>query len=106
MRALSNLVDNSLKYSPSGARIRLVGEQTTAHTIIRVIDDGDGIPPEYLPDRIFEPLVRVRPRDGIVGTGLGLSIVKKIAHMHGGAVQVESALGKGTTITVLLPRAA
>jgi signal transduction histidine kinase len=106
VRAISNLVDNSLKYSPTGTRIRIVSERTPEHYIIRIVDDGEGIPPEYLPDRIFEPLVRVKPREGVTGSGLGLSIVKKIAQMHGGAVSVESALGRGTTMTLVLPRPA
>jgi signal transduction histidine kinase len=102
-RALSNLVDNSLKYSSYGCRVRIVGERAAQHILLKVIDDGEGIPPEYLPDRIFEAMVRVKPRDGIAGTGLGLSIVRKIAQMHGGAIQVESALGRGTTMTLVLP---
>lgn len=103
VRAVSNLVDNSLKYSPIGSRVRIVGERTNAHVVVKVIDDGEGIPPEYLPDRVFEAMVRVKPRDGIFGSGLGLSIVKKIAQMHGGAVSAESTLGRGTTMTLVLP---
>jgi signal transduction histidine kinase len=106
VRAISNLVDNSLKYSGRGAKVRIVSERTPQHYLIKIVDDGEGIPPEFLPDRIFEPLVRVKPREGASGTGLGLSIVRKIAQMHGGAINVESALGRGTTMTVVLPRPA
>jgi len=67
-----------------------------------VIDNGDGIPPDYLPDRIFEALVRARPKEG--GSGLGLAIVKKIVEMHKGTIAVESALRKGTTFTICLPK--
>lgn len=104
VRAVSNLVDNSLKYSSLAAIIRITLESTDTHHYLRVIDTGDGIPPEYLPDQIFEALVRVRPRDGVSGSGLGLSIVRKIAEMHNGSVAAESQLGKGTTITLCLPR--
>jgi signal transduction histidine kinase len=100
-RALSNLVENSLKYSKPGASVQLILETTGNMAVVRVRDTGDGIPPEYLPDRIFEPLVRARAKDS--GSGLGLAIVKKIAQLHGGTVSAESTLGKGTTITLCLP---
>jgi signal transduction histidine kinase len=105
VRALSNLVDNSLKYSSTGTTVTMALELAPEQYGIKVIDNGEGIPAEFLPDRIFEALVRVRPRDGIAGSGLGLSIVKKIAQLHGGTVNVESTLNKGTTITLCLPRA-
>lgn len=104
VRAIGNLVDNALKYSGAGAVIRLAGELSPGHTVVKVIDDGEGIPPEFLPDRIFEALVRVKPRDGVSGSGLGLNIVKKIVQMHGGSIMAESHLGHGTTMTILLPR--
>jgi signal transduction histidine kinase len=102
VRAISNLVDNSLKYSSAGAVVRLTLESTSSDYLLKVGDTGDGIPPEYLPNRIFEALVRVRAKDG--GSGLGLSIVKKIVELHGGQIAVESALGKGTLITLCLPK--
>lgn len=102
VRAISNLVDNSLKYSSAGAVVRLTLESTNSDYLLKVGDTGDGIPPEYLPNRIFEALVRVRAKDG--GSGLGLSIVKKIVELHGGQIAVESALGKGTLITLCLPK--
>ncbi|MFN8419184.1 MAG: sensor histidine kinase [Anaerolineae bacterium] len=103
MRALGNLVDNSLKYAKSGAQVRIVLETNAGVYQLRVIDTGDGIPPDYLPNRIFEPLVRAR-KDGISGGGLGLSIVKKIVEMHGGAITAESEIGQGTTMTITLRR--
>jgi two-component system phosphate regulon sensor histidine kinase PhoR len=101
-RALSNLVDNSLKYSRAGAEVRLSLEATAENYLLRVADTGDGIPPEYLPERIFEPLVRARQKDS--GSGLGLAIVKKIVQLHHGDITAESELGKGTTFTVCLPK--
>ena len=100
-RALSNLVDNSLKYSRSGAQIRVSLEKADDQYVIRVVDTGDGIPPELLPDKIFEALVRGRPHDS--GSGLGLSIVKKIVELHHGSISAESIVGKGTIITLWLP---
>lgn len=102
MRAFSNLVDNSLKYSQTSAVISLSLTPQRDEIMITVADTGEGIPPEYLPYRIFEPLVRARPSDG--GSGLGLAIVKKIFDLHHGSISVESERGKGTTMTAILPK--
>ncbi len=104
VRAIGNLVDNALKYSARGAIVRIDGEMSPGHIVVKVIDNGEGIPPEFLPDRIFEALVRVRHRDGASGSGLGLNIVRKIAEMHGGTIMAESRLGHGTTMTLVMPR--
>lgn len=104
VRALSNLVDNSLKYTRQGTVVRIHLEMDDANYRLTVSDNGEGIPPEFLPDRIFEPLVRVRASDGGGGSGLGLSIVRKIVEMHHGSISIESQLGQGTTITIGLPK--
>ncbi len=103
-RAFLNLIDNSLKYSESGARVRVKLEANGTDYILSFSDNGLGIPPEYLPDRIFEPLVRARPQGS--GSGLGLSIARKIFEMHGGGITAQSTVGVGTTMTVRLPRPA
>jgi signal transduction histidine kinase len=102
VRAFENLIDNSLKYSDAGAQVRVRLEDQTSNYAIYFIDNGIGIPPEYLPDRIFEPLVRARSHQ--TGSGLGLSIAKKIFEMHGGGIVAQSKLGQGTTMTVRLPK--
>lgn len=102
VRALGNLVDNSLKYTSEGAIVRLLLDKSPKHYFVRVSDTGSGIPPEYLPHRIFEPLVRVRPGGGALGSGLGLSIVQKIVELHHATISVESTLGEGTTFTLCL----
>lgn len=104
VRALGNLVDNSLKYSRSGGLVRLELTSWPEQHVLKVIDTGDGIPPEYLPDRVFEPLVRARPKDEGSGSGFGLSIVRKIVELHGGSIAAESVVGQGTTMTLCLPR--
>ena len=101
---LYNLLDNAVKYSHPGGKIRLQANRQNDEVILTVTDTGIGISEADLP-RVFERFYRAdkaRSRE-LGGTGLGLSIVKHIAHMHGGRVEAESALGQGTTIRVLLP---
>jgi signal transduction histidine kinase len=106
-QAVSNLVDNAIKYTPDGGTVIVEGEARNGMVAISVADTGIGIAPEHLP-RIFERFYRVdRSRSrALGGTGLGLSIVKHIATSHGGDVEVKSAEGRGTRFTLLLPRAA
>lgn len=99
-----NLLDNAVKYSGNGSAIRLASERRNSEVILTVSDSGVGIGREDLP-RIFERFYRAdkaRSRE-FGGTGLGLSIVKHIVQLHGGRVEAESELGKGTTIRVVLP---
>jgi two-component system phosphate regulon sensor histidine kinase PhoR len=99
-----NLLDNAVKYSPEKGEVRLQAAPRGDEIALSVSDDGSGISQEDLP-RIFERFYRAdkaRSRE-LGGTGLGLSIVKHIAQLHGGRVEAESELGRGTTIRVLLP---
>jgi two-component system, OmpR family, phosphate regulon sensor histidine kinase PhoR len=101
-----NLLDNALKYSNKNGELRLQAQCRGNEIALSVIDNGVGISSEDLP-RIFERFYRAdkaRSRE-LGGTGLGLSIVKHIAQLHGGRVEAESELGKGTTIRVILPTA-
>jgi two-component system phosphate regulon sensor histidine kinase PhoR len=103
-QAVINLIDNAVKYSPEGSRIRVEAHQDQTQASIAVADEGCGIPPEHLP-RIFERFYVVdksRSRK-LGGTGLGLAIVKHIAQAHGGRVAVTSTPGKGSTFTIHLP---
>ena len=99
-----NLLDNAVKYSNKNGEIRLAAARHGTEATLSVSDNGIGIGPEDLP-RIFERFYRAdkaRSRE-MGGTGLGLSIVKHIAQLHSGRVEAESELGKGTTISVILP---
>ena len=102
-----NLLDNAVKYSKPGGTVFLRAESEPDGVRLSVADQGAGIAPDDLP-RIFERFYRAdKSRSSEQsGTGLGLSIVKHIAQLHGGSVKAQSELGKGTTISVLLPVAA
>jgi two-component system, OmpR family, phosphate regulon sensor histidine kinase PhoR len=103
--ALHNLLDNAVKFSPENGRILLRGVRCGSNVVLSVADNGIGISREHLP-RIFERFYRAdkaRSRE-LGGTGLGLAIVKHIAQLHGGRVEAESELGRGTTIRVVLPQ--
>jgi heavy metal sensor kinase len=101
-----NILDNAIRYTPSGGAVSgsLVRKEGNAY--VTVCDTGAGIPPEHLP-HIFDRFYRVdnaRSRaDG--GTGLGLAIASSIAKLHGGEIQVESQVGKGSAFYVTLPLA-
>jgi two-component system phosphate regulon sensor histidine kinase PhoR len=99
-----NLLDNAVKYSNPGGTVFLRAEPSSSTLRISVTDQGAGISREDLP-RIFERFYRADKSRSAEhsGTGLGLSIVKHIAQLHGGTVEAQSELGKGTTIALVLP---
>jgi two-component system sensor histidine kinase SenX3 len=105
--AVSNLLDNAVKYSPDGVHISVeLDAPDEDHVVLRVRDRGVGIPEHEL-KRIFKRFYRVTQRSlsQVKGTGLGLFIVRSIARKHGGRVFAESeGSGKGTTVTLELPR--
>lgn len=102
--AISNLLDNAVKYSPQGGHVRLDVRQNERMVVLRVEDEGIGIPQENI-RHLFEPFYRAENVGDIGGTGLGLAIVKQAIEMHGGTIEVESVIGKGTAVTVRLPLA-
>lgn len=102
-RALSNLLDNAVKYSPPGSEVLLSVAREGADAVLSVRDRGVGIPEADLP-HVFERFRRAaNVRESVEGTGLGLVAVRQIAEAHGGSVQVESAEGRGSTFTLRLP---
>ena len=102
-QVILNLVGNALKFTPQGGSVRVGVTETTTQLELSVRDDGPGIPAADV-SRIFEPYQQAH-RDR-KGSGLGLAIVKELVSAHGGSVGVDSVEGKGTCITVCLPRAA
>lgn len=97
-----NLLTNALKYSPGNSPVYLTLTCEDDRLIVEVKDNGIGIPPEDQP-YILEPFRRARNAGTVRGSGMGLAIVKKAVDLHGGTLSFESALGVGTTFTVVLP---
>lgn len=99
-----NLVGNALKYTPRGGHIQVGARPQADSVMVRVQDDGPGIPAADQPF-IFDRFYRVRDeaRAGVEGNGLGLAIVKAVAEQHGGQVSVDSAPGRGACFDVSLP---
>jgi two-component system phosphate regulon sensor histidine kinase PhoR len=103
---LHNLIGNALKYGRPDTPIRVTLKAVGDKVQLRVIDEGDGVPPEHLP-RLTERFYRVdagRSR-AVGGTGLGLAIVKHIAERHRAVLDIASRVGEGTTVTVTFPAA-
>jgi len=101
--AITNLLNNAIKFTPQHGKVSLSITHKDDKLIIRISDTGMGIPKDAL-GKIFDRFYRVyRPGKQIQGTGLGLAIVKKIVEMHGGRIEVESEVDRGTTFTIVLP---
>ena len=104
-QVFTNLVDNAIKFTPSGGRIALTATLAGSGVQVQVVDTGAGISPENLP-HIFDRFFQVDPsssNDQKHGSGLGLAIVKEIVGAHGGKISVRSEPGMGSTFTVYLP---
>jgi heavy metal sensor kinase len=102
LRALANLIDNALKYTPAGGRVEVVLSQSADRVEIAVRDSGPGIPAADLP-HLFERFYRGDRSRHLPGNGLGLSLARAVAHAHGGDIRVESSLGSGSTFILSLP---
>ena len=106
IQVVSNIVNNAVKYSPSGGSVTVTSAQDGGFALVSVADSGVGIPPDEIA-LVFERFRRARTgaAHSIPGTGLGLAIVRQIVDMHGGRVWVESAVGFGTTFHFTVPMA-
>jgi two-component system sensor histidine kinase ResE len=101
-RMLSNLLGNAIKYTPPGGAVKVKLNCQDDHVKLIVEDTGVGIAPDHLP-HIFDRFYRVPSADPEKGLGLGLSFVAWIVKAHGGTVDVQSELDKGTRFIVTLP---
>lgn len=103
-RALGNLLDNAIKFTPSGGEVRVRAWSEGEWVAIEVADTGPGIPPEDLP-RIFERFYRGDRHRGSGGSGLGLAIARHAVEAHGGRIQAFSEPGRGARFVFTLPAA-
>lgn len=103
-QVLLNILTNAVKYTPDGGQILLRAAANRSHVAISVRDNGIGIPKEDQP-HLFERFYRVEKSrtTGAGGTGLGLAIAKELVEAHGGKIKLNSVLGRGTELTVILP---
>lgn len=108
-RAVANLVENALRFTPAGGRITLAAKRDGERVTVQVADTGAGIAAAdlaHLFDRFYQARSHAGPATGEGGKGLGLAIVKRIAELHGGSVDVHSRPGAGTTVSLHLPATA
>jgi two-component system phosphate regulon sensor histidine kinase PhoR len=105
-RVVTNLVSNAIKYTPAGGRITVRSHMSDEHAVVEVQDTGHGIPLEAM-GKLFQKFYRVEQNARVApGTGLGLALVKHLVEqIHGGTIEVESQVGRGSTFRVLLPLA-
>src|SRR5438093_1333329 len=101
-RALSNLLDNALRFTPDGGKITIATETKPDRTELALEDTGCGIPPQHLA-HVCDRFYRVDSSRSSKGTGLGLALVKSITDLHAGSVAVASKVDRGTTVTLTFP---
>jgi signal transduction histidine kinase len=99
-----NLLTNAVKFTPAGGRVTVETGPHGNRATLRVCDTGQGIPADELP-RIFERFFRGQGASGVEGSGIGLAVVSELVHGHHGDLDVTSEPGRGTQVTVTLPRA-
>ena len=103
-QVVTNLLGNALKFTPAGGRVTVRTRQDGADAVLTVSDTGIGIPAAELP-HVFERFWRGQAAAGTSGSGIGLAIAAELARAHGGTLTADSQPGKGTTLTLRLPRA-
>jgi signal transduction histidine kinase len=101
-QVIANLLDNALKYSDNSGQVTITARRENTNAVITIADRGIGIPAHEI-DKIWDRLYRGDRSRSQRGLGLGLSFVRAIVQAHGGTVQVQSTINKGSTFTVMLP---
>ena len=102
MQVWSNLIENAVKFSPAGGKLRLSLVREPGEVAFTIADEGEGIPAEKQ-KHIFDKFYKADPSRTSEGNGLGLSIVRQVVMLHDGTIQVESQPGKGAVFTIRLP---
>ena len=103
--SVEHVLENAIAYTDRKGRIHLIANGNTKEAVIRIIDNGSGIAPDDLP-RVFNRFARVEEAGvrGEAALGLGLPLTRQFVEAHGGTVELESEKGKGTTVTLIIPR--
>ncbi|ABO34779.1 integral membrane sensor signal transduction histidine kinase [Methanococcus maripaludis C5] len=103
-QVLANLIENAIKFSKNQTKVTVIGFEDKENLHLEITDQGPGIPKENL-EKIFEKFYQIdsSSKREIGGSGLGLAVCKKIVESHGGSIWVESKVGKGTSVHILLP---
>ncbi|HEF5873642.1 TPA: CHASE2 domain-containing protein [Burkholderia cenocepacia] len=104
-RAFANLIDNAIRFSPEGATVAVAADESGDRWRVTVADTGVGIPQHQLPN-LFTEFFRIDASGASAGHGLGLAFVKQVIDALGGEIRVDSAVGRGSVFTLLLPRSA
>lgn len=99
---LENLLNNAIQYSDAGKKIIIHLETEQEKLFFQIQDEGCGIPPDAL-DKVYDPFFRARNCPDIPGTGLGLTIVSKAVELMHGKIEIQSELGVGTRVSVMIP---
>jgi two-component system sensor histidine kinase TctE len=99
---ISNIVDNALRYTPAGGHVTLSVASAGTHALLRVTDDGPGIPAAER-DKVFQRFYRILGNGDSEGSGLGLCIVQEICEAHGGVIRLDDHPGGGLTVEIVLP---
>lgn len=102
-QVLENVLVNAIRHSPQRGRIDVFVEQGETEACLRVVDQGAGIPREFV-EKIFIPFFQRARKNDDPGSGLGLAIARQIVEAHHGRIEVESAVGQGSTFRIHLPR--
>src|SRR5207247_5953017 len=101
-RAVGNLLDNALRFTPENGSIQIALSERNGDFEVAISDTGCGIAPEHLP-RVFDRFYRAESSRSSDGAGLGLALVKSIVDLHGGSATIESNVGRGTTVKLIFP---
>lgn len=101
-QAIANLLDNALDFAPAGSIVRIVIERQQAQLVLRVSDQGPGVP-DYARERVFERFYSLPRPDGARSSGLGLSFVREVANLHGGSIALVNREGGGAIAELRLP---
>jgi two-component system heavy metal sensor histidine kinase CusS len=101
-RALGNLIENALRYTPAGGKIEIELQNNAGDSAVTVKDNGAGIEAQHM-TRVFDRFYRVDSSRSSKGSGLGLALVKSIMDLHGGTVAMQSEPGRGTLVRLNFP---